>query len=40
MKIDFDQIQQPDIKVINRIPAAYQGFLYTGYHELSPLGKN
>ena len=35
----FDQIQQVDIKDINRISAGYQGLLYTGYHELSPLGK-
>jgi len=37
----FDRIQQPDIKDINRISRisiGYQGLLYTGYHELSPLG--
>jgi len=32
------QRYQPDIKDISRISTRYQGFLYTGYHELSPLG--
>jgi len=33
----FDQIQHVDIKDINGISAGYQGLLYTGYHEVSPL---
>jgi len=35
----FDRTQQPDIKDINLISAGYQCLLYTGYHELSPLGE-
>jgi len=34
----FDRIPQPDIEDINRISYGYKGLLYTGYHELSPLG--